>query len=235
MKITPLDVRRQEFQRKVRGLDPDEVEAFLEELANEYEAVLRENASLKDQIARLDAQVTSFRDLEKILQDTLVSAQKARDEARTDATKEAECIVREAELKAERWMEEARQEVVALKRELSTLRNHKASFVVKMRALLSSHDELLKVLELDSEEERKGQAPSASDERVGSDAGDVSSAEGRPSQESEQSEMQNPYGQKGETNPSSPSSAANGSRRPNRRVYRGRNPQSGRESPTGEG
>ena len=235
MKITPLDLRRQEFNRKVRGFDPDEVGAFLEDVANEYEAAIRENASLKEQIERLDAQVVSFRELEKTLQDTLVSAQKAREEAKSDASKEAECIIREAELKAERWIEEARQEVAALKRELSTLRNHKASFIAKMGALLSSQNELLNLMQFDSEERQQSEIPSSSDAGRRNHVGGSSAGEGTPSPGSQQSEVQSPNGQQGETNPSPDSGAADGQRRPIRRFYRGRNPQGEGESPTGEG
>jgi cell division initiation protein len=234
LKITPLDIRRQEFNRKVRGLDSDEVEAFLETVANEFEAVIRENASLKEQIGRLDSQVAGFRELEKTLQDTLVSAQKARDEARSDATKEAECIVREAELKAERWIEEARQEVMTLKRELSALRNHKATFIAKMRALLSSQDELLHVLELDSDEGRKDEAPSVSEGRK-KDSDDVSAEETASPFGSDQSEMPNQHGQTGKTHPAPPPSPTDGSRRPYRRFFGGRNPQGERHGSSGEG
>ena len=156
MKVTPLDIRRQEFNRKVRGLDPDEVVAFLEMVADEFEAVIKENTALKDRLNSLESQVAGFREMEKTLQDTIVTAQKAREEAKSDALKEAEFIVREAELKAERWIEEARQEVMCLQKELATLKGHKASFIAKMRTLLNSQSELLNVLELDRKELLQG-------------------------------------------------------------------------------
>ena len=152
MKITPLDMRRQEFGRKMRGIDPDEVETFLEMVADEFEAVIKENTTLRDRISGLDSQVATFREMEKTQQETILTAQKARDEAKSEALKQAEFIIREAELKAERWIEEARQEVVALRRELATLKGHKASFIAKLRSLLNSQSELLNILELDEEE-----------------------------------------------------------------------------------
>ena len=84
MKITPLDIRRQEFDRKVRGIDPDEVATFLEMVANEYEVLIRDHAALKEQVGGLNDQVESFREMEKTLKDTLLSAQKARDEAMSE-------------------------------------------------------------------------------------------------------------------------------------------------------
>jgi len=149
LKITPLDIRRQEFSKKMRGIDPDEVETFLEMVADEYETAIRENTALKDRIRDLDAQVLTFRDMEKTLQDTIIAAQKAREEAKSEALQKADFIVREAELKAERWIEEARQEVMALRRELIILTGHKDSFMAKMRVLLNSQSELLNILEID--------------------------------------------------------------------------------------
>lgn len=232
MKITPLDIRRQEFNRKVRGLDPDEIETFLEMVADEYETVIRENNSLKDRIRDLDSQVASFREMEKTLQDTIVTAQKARDEAKSDAHKEAEFIVREAELKAERWIEEARQEVMALKRELATLRSYKASFIVKMRGLLNSQSELLKVLELEPEDLRKVKMPSESEEKRGdqTDSSDTVSESSRQNHSGMQSEDD-----REEELPPADSGQAEGPRRPNRRFYGRRNSQSESLSSPGKG
>ena len=46
MRITPLDVRKQDFRKAVRGFDCDEVRAFLTTLADEYEAVLVDNKQI---------------------------------------------------------------------------------------------------------------------------------------------------------------------------------------------
>ncbi|MFQ6093204.1 MAG: DivIVA domain-containing protein [bacterium] len=221
MKITPLDIRRQEFNRKLRGFDPEEVQTFLEMLSDEFEAVIRENTTLKDRIDGLDSQVASFREMEKTLQDTIVTAQKAREEAKSEALKEADFIVREAELKAERWIEEARQEVMALNRELATLRSHKASFIAKLRALLNSQNELLNVLELDSNrvvpsprqrEEKRGEGGHGAEERFSSDISKPSEASSTHDSEGEKFRAAGP-------------GTTEGRRRPNRRIYGRRNPQ----------
>jgi cell division initiation protein len=45
VKLTPLDIRRQEFKKVVRGVDPEEVSVFLDMVAGEYERILREAKS----------------------------------------------------------------------------------------------------------------------------------------------------------------------------------------------
>ena len=52
MRITPLDVRKQEFRKAVRGYDSDEVRGFLATLAEEYEVVLVDNKNLREAIAK---------------------------------------------------------------------------------------------------------------------------------------------------------------------------------------
>ena len=40
MKITPIDISKQEFKKIMRGYDPVEVDTFLEMLGNEYENLI---------------------------------------------------------------------------------------------------------------------------------------------------------------------------------------------------
>ena len=50
MRITPLDARKQEFPKAFRGYDCDEVRAFLNTVADEYEAVLLDNKQLREHL-----------------------------------------------------------------------------------------------------------------------------------------------------------------------------------------
>ncbi len=52
MKITPLDIRQKQFPRKLRGLDPKEVRAFLELVEGDLEELVRENMQLKDDLKK---------------------------------------------------------------------------------------------------------------------------------------------------------------------------------------
>ena len=55
MKVTPLDLRQQQFKTVMRGYDRGEVQAFLLEASDDYENALRENDKLRTDVARLDA------------------------------------------------------------------------------------------------------------------------------------------------------------------------------------
>ena len=74
MKISPLEIRQQEFTKKMRGFDPDEVQNFLESLADEVQKINEENESLKSEVEALTEQINEYKKIEKNLQDTLLKA-----------------------------------------------------------------------------------------------------------------------------------------------------------------
>ena len=80
MRITPLDIRKQEFHRVMRGLDAEEVYAFLSTIGDEYEALLNDNKALRDRLLELDDKVQEYRTMEKTLRDTLLTASAVLDD-----------------------------------------------------------------------------------------------------------------------------------------------------------
>jgi cell division initiation protein len=97
MKVTPLDLRQQRFNTVMRGYDRGEVQAFLLEVADDYENALREMDKLRQDVTKLDAVLSEHRGQERNLRNTLLTAQKHADDVRETAQKEAALIVREAE------------------------------------------------------------------------------------------------------------------------------------------
>lgn len=151
MKITPLEIRSQEFKRVMRGFDTTEVRAFLEMVADEFETLNQENLSLSEKVNELNTKLEDYLRMEKTLRETLVTAQKVTAEFEENARKEAELIVKEAEIQAEKLMNDARQEVTRLRKELLQLKGQKESFIAKLRAMVQSQLELLQVLGVEEE------------------------------------------------------------------------------------
>ena len=75
MKITPLDIQQMVFRVKLRGYDRDEVNRFLEEVAQTVETLNRENATLRERMAFMEQQVSELKRTESALSNTLVAAQ----------------------------------------------------------------------------------------------------------------------------------------------------------------
>ncbi len=152
MKLTPLDIRKQEFKRSMRGFDPDEVEAFLGMVADEMELLIREKNQLNDELIKLRTQLKDYQRVEQTLRDTLVKAQNTVEDTRANSRREAEIIIHEAELNAENIIKEAKEELLRLRNEIGIVKAQKNSFAKRLKHLLESQIELLEVLEMDDEE-----------------------------------------------------------------------------------
>src|SRR5260370_8269466 len=115
MRISPLDIRQQQFTvRWFRGFDKHEVDAFLDDVADDYETVLKDNALLKEQLATLEERSRGLTEREKALQDTLVTTQRLGDEMKAAARREAELHMREPELRGEKLLEQVRSPPASL-------------------------------------------------------------------------------------------------------------------------
>ena len=159
MRITPLDIQQKQFPMKFRGFDVEEVYAFLEIVREEMEDLLRENASLKEQVHRSENQIKEYRDMETTLRETLMTAQQMVEEYKTNARKEAELLIREAEIKADGVMKEAQDKVVKIHEDVVDLKGIRRHFKEELKRLIESH---MRMLEFDKE-------------REGEEAGDISS------------------------------------------------------------
>ncbi|MEK8035704.1 MAG: DivIVA domain-containing protein, partial [candidate division NC10 bacterium] len=111
MRITPMDIRQQQFTVKMfRGFDVQEVDTFLEDVAQDYEALVRENTLLKEQLQVLEDRTRGLEERERVLQQTLVTTQRLTEEMKESARREAALAVREAEVAGEKLLEAARTE-----------------------------------------------------------------------------------------------------------------------------
>jgi cell division initiation protein len=162
MRITPLDIRKQPFPRVFRGCDSHAVYSFLELVAGEYEVLIRQNNEFATQIKSLEQQLEKYTGIERVLSDTLMSAQRSTDEARVNAQKEAELIIKDAQIRADRYEGEARQRVNALESEIISIRNQRDSFLARFKAMLSTQLNLLEVIsgDLRSDDKSETVAPS---------------------------------------------------------------------------
>jgi len=141
--ISPLDIKQKQFKLKFRGFDINEVDGFLEEVTAELEALVKENESLKEQNAGLDAQLTEFRETEKSLRNTLMSAQKMAEELKSSTEREANLKIKEAELEAEKIFRDARQTLARTQEEINELKRIKERFTLKLRGLIEDHLQML--------------------------------------------------------------------------------------------
>ena len=144
MRMTATDIRQQQFAvRLFRGFDPQEVDAFLEEMADDVDELIRENALLKEQLAIVEEKSRGVEGREKTLQETLVTTQKIAEEFKENSRREAELVLREAHLRAEKSMQDAREEHAKLAAEVSGLRRLRRQLGEEIMSTISAHKRLV--------------------------------------------------------------------------------------------
>ena len=144
MRITPHDIRQQQFTSKMlKGYDPHEVDAFLDDVAEDYESVLKETALLREQMTAIEERSRGVNEREKSLQETLVTTQRLAEEMKGAARREAELIVREAELRAEKVLEAVRGEEARIRTEIHALRRMRRQVFEEMTSTLQRYQRLV--------------------------------------------------------------------------------------------
>ncbi|HEY7140907.1 MAG TPA: DivIVA domain-containing protein [Methylomirabilota bacterium] len=143
MRMTATDIRQQQFAvRLFRGFDPQEVDAFLEEMADDVEELTRENSLLKEQLVAMEEKSRGVEGRERTLQETLVTTQKIAEEFKENSRREAELILREAHLRAEKVMQDTREEHAKLTAEVGGLRRLRRQLGEEIMSTLAAHKRL---------------------------------------------------------------------------------------------
>ena len=138
MKVTPLDLRQQQFRTVFRGYDRAEVAAFLSEIAEDYEQALRESDRLQQDLKRMEAVLNEHREHERNLRNTLLTAQRLSDGMRENAEQEGQRIVREAEGKADLLLQRTQAHIGDLAREINDLKLRRSEVETSLEATISS-------------------------------------------------------------------------------------------------
>ncbi len=161
MRITPLEIQQMVFKVRLRGYDREDVDRFLEDLAQTVVSLNRENADLRDKLGAVERQLTEVKKAETTLANTLVSAQAVGEDLKQSAHRDAELIVKEAELKASEMVREARAELANTHRELTDLRKQRLVMVERLRSTLRTFERLLEMEEESVSDEQNDSADHA--------------------------------------------------------------------------
>jgi len=139
MKLTPLDIHHKEFRNSLRGYSPEEVDDFLDEVADEFERLFKENIDLNEKLEVASARVRAYADMERTLQNTMVAAQTSADDIRSRAETEADRLVSDAESKAQEIISAALSEKQRSVNELARLKTAEEGFRVTFRKMLEDY------------------------------------------------------------------------------------------------
>lgn len=147
--LTPLDIQNKNFKHSIRGYNEEQVDDFLDEIANEMERLNREKEQLKADMARLKKDNEQYHALEDNLKQTLIIAQRSAEEVmaasrknseelRENTRRECENMKREAEMDAKTKIDEELQRLRTLVREYERIDHERREFLNKYKLALQS-------------------------------------------------------------------------------------------------
>jgi cell division initiation protein len=144
MSLTPLEVKKQEFDKVFRGYDPVAVDAFLELVSEEMAALVMRVNGLEEKLLAVQSTLDDYRKMEKALKETMGNAQRQASEAREAAVREGELVKREAKIESDRMVAEADRRRASLEQRIGELEGSERDFLRRLKAFL---DEQRRTLE----------------------------------------------------------------------------------------
>lgn len=143
MKLTPLDIRKQEFSRGFRGFDAEEVHAFLQMVADQWQEILDEKARLEERLREQEMKLQHYMKVEEALEQALKTARETSRQTIENAERRAQLMIKEAEAQAEEIKRDALEERQRLRQEAAQIAGRRKEIATRLRAFLLSEMEML--------------------------------------------------------------------------------------------
>lgn len=126
-----------------RGFHPEEVSSFLEQIREELEDLLRENAALKEQIHKADAEVQRFWEMRNLLSRTVQDAHQMSEEYKILARREADNLIEKAGESVRDLLKEAHDRALQINEEIAELKMNRKEFDDGIRNILSRFETVI--------------------------------------------------------------------------------------------
>lgn len=146
MKLSPLHIKQQEFNKSFRGYDADEVTAFLERIAAELEELQQEYEKMKEELQHAKNELAEFHRIEKNLQDTLLKTTESANKAIESTRKQATLMLKEAEVKAQQILDKAKEQADETRASVIALREERDLLLARLRAMVNSQANILETV-----------------------------------------------------------------------------------------
>ena len=143
--LTPLDIQQQRFKTRFRGFDIQEVDLFLDQMADAFESLLKQNENLKVESRRLQLEIQGYKNREDAFKRALLNSQRVIEQMKENAQKSAELIVAEAEVKAEKILNRAHNRLAQLHEDIAELKRQRMQIEVQIGSVIEAHGKLLEI------------------------------------------------------------------------------------------
>ncbi len=138
MRITPIDIQNKEFEKTFRGYKQVEVDEFLEQVAKDFEQVIKEKMALEEKVQTVEEKLAQYQRLETTLHNSIIVAQETAEDIKRNASKEAELIRREADKEAQRTIEESRDKASRILAEHEEIYKQAQIFKLRFRSFIEA-------------------------------------------------------------------------------------------------
>lgn len=128
---------------KFRGFHPEEVSSFLEQIREELEDLLRENAALKERIHKADNEMQRFWEMRDLLSRTLQDAHQMSEEYKVHARREADSLLAKSEETVRHMVGEAHEKAIQINEQIIELKMIRKEFDDEMRNILSLFESVI--------------------------------------------------------------------------------------------
>jgi cell division initiation protein len=141
--LTPMDIHNKEFKKGFRGYREAEVDDFLDSVVREFEGLLKEIASLREQLRKTEEQLGHYRNIEETMNRAMVAAQRTAEEIRESSRREAALVLKEAEGRAAEVVAGVERQAEKARRDLEEAVRQASFFRTKLRAILQAQMDTL--------------------------------------------------------------------------------------------
>ena len=152
MSVNRIDLLNHTFSRVLRGYAPEEVDSYLQDIADAMAKLGDERVRLANLVTQLEERLTAYGERENALRETLLASQRMMEEIKSSAQREAQLIIDSAQNRAENLTNQANLRLARILDEISEARKLKAQFEFKVRSVIEGH---LKLLELGQMEDAR--------------------------------------------------------------------------------
>jgi len=143
MKITPIDIVHKSFNKKMFGVDADEVNDFMAQVASQMEALIQERNMMKEALREKELSLLEYKERDQVLKNTIATATQMTERLRQDADREAKLIIADANQKSEMIMRDSRDSLKKMYQEVTDLKRARMQFEANLKALVQAHLSLL--------------------------------------------------------------------------------------------
>lgn len=181
--LSPLDIRKQEFKKALRGYNEEQVDDFLEDVAATLDDILRTQDLLQKKLQQSEQHQQKYHELEDALKSTIVMAQKNAQDLKEntdqeirvmmlDAQQRAEILLQQAEEEAKQMILQAEEQVKETLETHQELKKQAQVFRAQFRNFLETQLELLAMDAVfkptqHENDEQSGEIPSECQEQAG--------------------------------------------------------------------